>query len=71
MLGNADTGWIVDEVSFVPTRVDRSDYTIVPLPQALEGALPTGTRALYRSVIADTTEVLTRRGAAIDIRTFD
>ena len=71
VLGNADTGWIVDEVSFVPTRVDRSDYTIVPLPQALEGALPTGTRALYRSVIADTTEVLTRRGAAIDIRTFD
>ncbi|MGI9625132.1 MAG: CapA family protein [Acidimicrobiales bacterium] len=71
VLGSQDTGWIVDEVSFVPTRVDRSDYTIVPLPQALDGQLSAGTRALYRSVIADTTEVLRRRGVDIGIRVFD
>ncbi len=71
VLGSEDTGWIVDGVSFVPTRVDRSDYTIVPLPQALEGDLPAATRALYRSVIADTTEVLHRRGTDIEIRAFD
>lgn len=71
VLGSADTGWIVDDVSFVPTRVDRSDYTIVPLPQALERDLSGGTRALYQQVIRNTTEVLTRRGVDIDIREFD
>jgi hypothetical protein len=71
VLGSKDEGWIVDAVSFVPTRVDRSDFTVVPLPQALDGDLPAGTRALYRRVIADTTDVLTRLGADIDIRAFD
>lgn len=68
IVGSEEAGWVVDDVSFVPTRVDRSDYTIVPLPQALDGDLSAGTRALYRNVIADTTEVLTRRGVDIDIR---
>lgn len=70
--GSDDMGWAVSGVSFTPTRVDRSDYTIVPLPQALAaGDLDDATAQLYESVIAETTEVLERRGVEIEIRSFD
>lgn len=60
--------WIVTNLSFVPTRVDRTDYTIVPLPQALAGDdLDDGTRALYRQVVAETREVVNRLGARVRI----
>ena len=69
VVGSAETGWAVGAVSFVPTRVDRSDYTIVPLPQALAaGGLGSSTRSLYRRVISETTEVVTRLGLAVPIR---
>jgi poly-gamma-glutamate synthesis protein (capsule biosynthesis protein) len=65
----ADSGlWSVTDLSFVPTRVDRTDYTIVPLPQALAGDdLDDGTRALYRQVVAETREVVNRLGAKVRI----
>jgi poly-gamma-glutamate capsule biosynthesis protein CapA/YwtB (metallophosphatase superfamily) len=70
--GSAAGGYEIVEVSFVPTRVDRTDYTIVPLSEALESdELDETTRQLYQDVIASTTEVLTRRGAAIEVRPFD
>ena len=70
--GSDEMGWSVSGISFTPTRVDRSDYTIVPLPQALaSGDLDESTAQLYESVIAETTEVLERRGAQIQIRPFD
>lgn len=69
--GSDDQGWAVSGISFTPTRVDRSDYTIVPLPQALaSGDLDETTRQLYESVIAETTEVLERRGVEIELREF-
>ncbi|MEM7288667.1 MAG: CapA family protein, partial [Actinomycetota bacterium] len=70
--GSRERGWAVSGISFTPTRVDRSDYTIVPLPQALAtGELDEATATLYESVIAETTEVLERRGVEIQIRPFD
>ncbi len=71
VVGSEETGWAVGAVSYVPTRVDRSDYTIVPLPQALRGDLSAGTRALYRRVIDETEAVLTKRGLDIDVRAVD
>lgn len=63
-----DGGWTVTDLSFVPTRVDRSDYTIVALPQALAGAdLDDATRALYRQVVAETREVVNRLGARVRV----
>lgn len=70
--GTEATGWQISGVSFVPTRVDRDDYTIVPLPQALEDPdLAPEVRDLYERVITDTTEVLTRRGVDLEITSFD
>ncbi|MGI9624377.1 MAG: CapA family protein [Acidimicrobiales bacterium] len=72
VFGSDETGWQVEGVSFLPTRVDRSDYTIVPLPQALEGGdLDAATSQLYEDVINSTTEVLTRRGIDIAVRSFE
>ncbi|MEM7286453.1 MAG: CapA family protein [Actinomycetota bacterium] len=69
VVGSEETGWAVGAVSFVPTRVDRSDYTIVPLPQALDaGGLSPSTRSLYRRVIAETDEVVTRLGLDVPVR---
>ena len=69
--GSEEMGWAVSGISFTPTRVDRSDYTIVPLPQALaSGELDDATAQLYESVVEDTTEVLERRGVDIQIRPF-
>ncbi len=70
--GSDASGYEIVDVSFVPTRVDRSDYTIVPLSEAMSsGDLDDATRQLYADVIASTTEVLTRRGVSIDVRQFD
>lgn len=65
----ADDGrWSVTDLSFVPTRVDRTDYTIVPLPQTLaDGDLDEGTRALYRQVVTETREVVNRLGARVRV----
>ena len=60
--------WKVTGLSYVPTRVDRSDYTIVPLPAALaSGGLGPETAAVYEQVIADTREVVTRLGTKVKI----
>lgn len=69
--GSEADGWSISGISFVPTRVDRSDYAIVPLPQAMESnTLDDPTRQLYQDVIDGTTEVLTRRGVDIGLRDF-
>ena len=61
-------GYSVENLSFVPTRVDRSDYTIVPLPQALAAPdLEDGLRELYEGVIEETAEVLGSLGVDIPI----
>lgn len=66
--GTDADGWEVTGLSFLPTRVDRSDYTIVPLPQALDDPdLDDATRALYEEVVASTTEVVNRLGADLEI----
>ena len=66
--GNDVQGYSVTDLSFVPTRVDRSDYTVVPLPIALaDPELPSATRALYESVVAETSEVINRLGAGLEI----
>lgn len=66
--GTDADGYAVSDISFVPTRVDRSDYTIVPLPNALtDPALDANLRAQYERVIEVTTEVVNRRGADLAI----
>jgi len=61
--------WEVVGLSVVPTRVDRSDYTIVPLPQALEAGsgdeIGDDVASLYQSVIDDTMEVVQQRGVEV------
>lgn len=69
--GTPDDGYEIDGLSFVPTRVDRDDYTIVPLPQALASDdLSDAVRSLYESVIADTTAVVESLGVDVPIRDF-
>ena len=64
-----DAGYEVTGLSFVPTRVDRDDYTIIPLPHALaDPSLDDGVRALYEDVVADTAEVV--RSLGVDVPIF-
>jgi poly-gamma-glutamate capsule biosynthesis protein CapA/YwtB (metallophosphatase superfamily) len=66
--GTEADGYKVSNLSFVPTRVDRTDYTIVPLPVALaDPNLDPAVRARYEAVVASTTEVVNRRGAGLSI----
>ena len=68
VVGTDADGFEVAGLSFVPTRVDRSDYSIVPLPQALAGdELDAETQGLYEQVVADTTEVVERLGVEVPI----
>jgi len=63
-----DAGYEVTGLSFVPTRVDRDDYTIIPLPHALaDPSLDDGVRALYEDVVADTAEVVRSLGVDVPI----
>ncbi len=66
--GSDAGGWAVSDVAVVPTRVDRTDYTIVPLTTALaSGDLDGATRDLYQTVVDETTEVVRRRGVNVPI----
>lgn len=69
--GTEVDGFAVSDLSFLPTRVDRSDYTIVPLPLAVEDPeLDPGVKSLYEDVIASTADVVNRRGAGLEIFDF-
>lgn len=66
--GSTSTGFAVSKVSFTPTRVDRTNYTVVPLPQALaDQNLDPGTREIYQRALDGTTEVMNRLGADVSL----
>lgn len=70
--GTEDDGYEITGISFVPTRVDRNDYTIVPLPLALaDESLDPTVRDLYEQVIAETAEVVRSLGVDVPIRDLD
>jgi poly-gamma-glutamate synthesis protein (capsule biosynthesis protein) len=70
--GTDADGYSVSDISFVPTRVDRTDYTIVPLPVALaDPDLDPGTRSLYEDVVESTSEVVNRLGVGVKITDFE
>jgi poly-gamma-glutamate synthesis protein (capsule biosynthesis protein) len=70
--GTSQDGYKADNVSFVPTRVDRSDYTIVPLSIAVTGEkLDLSLKSLYLDVIESTTKVINQLGGNYQIRNFD
>lgn len=61
--GSDSAGYAVSEVRVIPTRVDRSNYTIVALPDALaDPNLSPGVRDIYTAAVANTTEQITRLG---------
>ena len=65
--GTEDAGFAVTGIEAVPTRVDRSDYTILPLPRLLVTDLDPAVREVYRAALEDTREILTRRGVDVGL----
>lgn len=65
--GSASDGYAVSDITFTPTWVDRSTYTIVSLPEALaDPTLDPGVRATYEASAARTVEVVNRLGAGLE-----
>lgn len=66
--GNADVGYSVSGLSFAPTWVDRSNYTIVDLLDALaDPDLDEGTRAVYQASFDRTVEAVHLLGMEIPL----
>ena len=70
IVGTDVEGYKVESLTFEPTRVDRSDYTIVPLSRAVNNE-QTGPnlRSFYQEVIDETSKVLNSLGGNYQIRT--
>ncbi len=70
IVGTDVEGYKVESLTFEPTRVDRSDYTIVPLSRAVNNE-QTGPnlRSFYQEVIDETSKVLNSLGGTYQIRT--
>lgn len=65
-LGTGGT-YEVSDITFTPTFVDRSSYTIVSLPEALAAAdLDPGLRQVYEASRSRTIEVINRLGAGLE-----
>ena len=70
IVGTEIDGYKVESLTFEPTRVDRSDYTIVPLSRAVNNE-QTGPnlRTFYQEVIDETSNVLNSLGGNYQIKT--
>ena len=64
--GNAADGYRVIGVHVTPTRVDRTDFTIMPLDAARTGAtVDAGPAAVWRAAFDDTLEIVRRLGVEV------
>ena len=69
IIGTEEDGFQVQNLTFEPTRVDRSDYTIVPLSRAVRNEdLDQALRSFYQEVIDDTSSVINQLGGNYQIR---
>jgi poly-gamma-glutamate capsule biosynthesis protein CapA/YwtB (metallophosphatase superfamily) len=65
--GTEAEGYAVSDLTFTPTFVDRSSYTIISLPEALaDPNLDPGLRSVYETSVSRTIEVVNRLGAALE-----
>ena len=71
IVGTDQEGFAVENLTFVPTRVDRSDYTIIPLPLAIgDDGIGQSLRSFYEAVIEETSTVINKLGGNYEIRDF-
>ncbi|MEC7924233.1 MAG: CapA family protein [Actinomycetota bacterium] len=69
IVGTEEDGFQVQNLTFEPTRVDRSDYTIVPLSRAVRDEdLDQALQSFYQEVIDDTSSVINQLGGNYQIR---
>ena len=71
IVGSNQEGYAVENLTFVPTRVDRSDYTIIPLSIAIsDDGIDQSLRNFYEAVIEETSTVINKLGGNYEIRNF-
>ena len=69
IVGTEEEGFKVENLTFEPTRVDRSDYTIIPLSLAVEDeGTDEALRNFYQGVVDDTSTVINQLGGDYKIR---
>ena len=69
IVGTDLEGYKVESLTFEPTRVDRSDFTIVPLSRVVEDEqISSNLRSFYQDVIDETSNVLNQLGGNYQIK---
>jgi len=69
IIGTDKEGFRVESLTFEPTRVDRSDYTIVPLYRAVNNEeTDQALRDFYQGVIDETASVLNQLGGSYELK---
>lgn len=69
VVGTDLEGYKVESLTFEPTRVDRSDFTIVPLSRVVEDEqISSNLRSFYQDVIDETSNVLNQLGGNYQIK---
>ena len=69
IIGTDLEGYRAENLTFEPTRVDRSDYTIVPLSRAVNDVqVGPNLRSFYQEVIEETSSVLNQLGGDYQIK---
>ncbi len=69
VVGTDLEGYKVESLTFEPTRVDRSDFTIVPLSRVVEDEqISSNLRSFYQDVIDETSNVLNQLGGNYKIK---
>ena len=69
IVGTDSEGYKAENLTFEPTRVDRSDYTIVPLSRVVnDEQVGPNLRSFYQEVIDETSNVLNQLGGNYRIK---
>ena len=69
IVGTDSEGYKAENLTFEPTRVDRSDYTIVPLSRVVnDEQVGPNLRRFYQAVIDETSNVLNHLGGTYQMR---
>ena len=69
IVGTDSEGYKAENLTFEPTRVDRSDYTIVPLSRVVnDEEVGPNLRSFYQEVIDETSNVLNQLGGNYQIK---
>ncbi len=69
IIGTDKEGFRVESLTFEPTRVDRSDYTVIPLSRAVNNEeTDQALRNFYQGVIDETASVLNQLGGSYEVK---